>query len=293
MQSTRTWLIGIALTAMLAGTALAAPAWQIEGTRNQIYLLGSVHFLRATDEPLSASLMAKHAAADVVVFEIDLGQLDPIEIAATMQRIAIDPHGRDLADLLGEDAYRQATALAADIDIDLAALRPYEPWFVALQITQIRLGQLGYDGTHGIEAQLAKQTAIDNKTTAGLETLEEQLTALDSLPVDVQQAFLMQTLEDAAEIDADLDRIVAAWRSADTRTLEEELLAGLKDFPALYDSILVNRNRAWTQQIIDFVDRPSNYFIVVGALHLVGDDSVIHMLEQAGYRARPLPTPPN
>jgi len=271
MQSTRWWLLGIALAAMLTGPACAAPLWEIEGTANRIHLLGSVHFLRETDGPLPDSVIALYADADVVVFEIDLSRLDPADIAATMQRSAMDPGGRNLEEILGEGTYRNAVTLAADIGIDMDALRPYEPWFAALQVTQLRLAQLGYDGTYGIESQLALRAARDGKPTSGLETLQEQFDA---------------------EIGADLDQIVAAWQAGDTRTLEEELLAELEEYPALYENILVRRNRNWTRQIIELTQGSRNYLIVVGALHLVGDDSVIRMLEDAGYQTRQLLTPP-
>ena len=284
----RLLLVGIALAAMLAGHSIAAPLWEIEGATNRIHLLGSMHFLRARDGALPASVMQVYAAADVIVFEIDLSQLNPADIAATIQRAATDPRGRNLEELLGQSDYQNAITRAADIGIDLAALRAYEPWFAALQITQLRLAQLGYDGNYGIESKLTQAAARDHKSTAGLETLEEQFDALDSLPASAQREFLMQTIEDAVDIEADLDEVVDAWRAGDTQTLETELLAELKDHAALYENILVRRNRNWTRQIIGFTRSSKSYLVVVGALHLVGDDSVIRMLEDAGYKPRQL-----
>jgi len=281
-------LIGLVACLVLPGAASSLPLWELEGTGNRVHILGSVHFLRARDYPLPDALMKVYDDADVIVFEIDLSSLDPLATAAALQRIAIDPRGEDLEDHLGAGKYRSAQSLAADIDIDLTALRPYEPWFAALQITQLRMAQLGFDGTYGIETQLTLRAVQDAREIGGLESLDDQFAALDSLPAPAQRKFLMQTLEDAAEIEDDLDRIIAAWRTGDTATLEEELLTGLADQPELYERILVQRNRSWTKQIIRFTKSPRNYLVVVGALHLVGDDSVIRMLEDAGYTARQL-----
>jgi len=284
----RVLAVAIVLGIGLITRAGALPLWELEGTSNRIHLLGSVHFLRAQDYPLPDAVMKVYAGADVVVFEIDLSTLDPIATQAMLQRIAVDPRGKDLEDYLGTQDYSNATMLAADIDIELAALRPYEPWFAALQITQLRLGQLGFDGTWGIETQLILAAVGDAKEIRGLETLEQQFDALDSLRPSAQRAFLLQTLEDAANIDDELDRVIVAWRSGDTVTLEEELLLGLTDQPELYEQILVQRNRSWTKQIIGFTNSGKDYLVVVGALHLVGDDSVIRMLDEAGYPARQL-----
>lgn len=279
---------GLALCVIVGGRASALPLWELEGSDNRVHILGSVHFLRAQDYPLPDRIMDVYADADVVVFELNLSTMDAIETQALMRRLAIDPRGNDLEDYLGSREYRTAATLAGDLDIDLAALRPYEPWFAALQITQLRLAQLGFDGTYGIETQFTLRAVGDGKRIEGLESLEDQFSSLDSLPAPAQREFLMQTLEDAADIEGGLDRIITAWRAGDNATLNDELMMGLEGQPELYDRILVRRNRNWTRQIIGFADSGENYLVVVGTLHLVGDDSVIRMLADAGYPARQL-----
>ncbi|MFQ5635519.1 MAG: TraB/GumN family protein [Gammaproteobacteria bacterium] len=281
----RLLLLGF-LCLALGMPALALPLWELEGTDNRIRLLGSVHFLRARDYPLPAAIMTAYADADIVVFELDMSAIDPLATQNLLQRLALDPGGNDLEDYLGARNYRSAATLAKSIDIDLATLRSYEPWFAALQITQLRLAQLGFDGSYGIETRLTMQAVADAKTIRGLESMAEQLGSLDSLPAPAQRVFLMRTLEDAAEIEDDLDDIVTAWREGDTQTLEKELLHGLEDQTELHDRILIKRNRNWAKQILGFTKTGKRYLVIVGALHLVGDDSVIRMLDDAGYPAR-------
>ena len=266
--------------------ANALPLWKLEGTANQIYLLGSIHFLRAEDYPLPAPITDAVSGADIVVMELDLSRLDPIQMQSTLNRMAVDDRGRDLEQLLGARYYRQAHELAADIDIDLATMRQYEPWYAALQVTQLHLMHLGFDGSFGIETQLLLQAMLQGKELLGLETLEEQLGVLDSLPADTQKKFLIQTLEDAAAGDDKLDSIVAAWKTGDSDALHEDLVDQLQDHPKLYDNLILHRNRNWTDSILAFTEDNRDYLIVVGALHLVGDDSVIRMLADAGFPAR-------
>lgn len=270
----------------LAVTGHALPLWELEGTHNRIVILGSVHFLRAEDAPLPEAIARVYADADVIVFEVDLGRLDPLEIQSVLARLALDADGRDLEDILGHQDYRTAAQLAAGVDIDLNTLRPYEPWYAALQITQLRLLQLGFDGSFGVETQMTLKAVADGKPIVGLESLEEQFGALDSLPATAQRVFLMQTLEDAGTISEELDTIVEAWKAGDMATLEQTLMAGLEDQQALRESVLVQRNRNWTRQIIGFTKQSRDYLIIVGALHLVGEDSVIRMLEEAGISSR-------
>ncbi len=264
----------------------ALPLWEIQGTSNQIRLLGSIHFLRPQDFPLPEAITNALMDADVVIMELDLTTLNPITVQTVMLDKAIDPNGRSLEDLLDSRSYRKAQRLAAAVDIDLSTMRQYEPWYAALQITQLRLMQLGFDGSFGVETQILMQAIQHGKDLGGLETLEAQLDSMDSLPMDAQREFLMVTLEEAAAAGEMLDEIIDAWKSGDTAELEDNLLRDLSANSQLYDQLIVQRNRNWTKSIVSFTEDSRNYLIVVGALHLVGDDSVLKMLNDAGFSTR-------
>jgi uncharacterized protein YbaP (TraB family) len=281
------WLLSISVAILLvASPANALPLWEIQGTSNRIYLLGSIHFLRPQDYPLPDAITRALDEADVIIMELDLSSLDPLRLQSVMMSKAIDPAGRSLEDLLGGQSYRRARDLAAAVDIDLATMRQYEPWYAALQVTQLRLMQLGFDGSLGVETHLLLQAIQQGKEIGGLETLEAQLDSMDSLPPRAQQEFLLVTLEDAADAGEKLDGIIAAWKSGDSASLEENLLEELSDHTELYDQLIVQRNRNWTKSIAEFANDNKDYLVVVGALHLVGNDSVLKMLDEKGFRSR-------
>lgn len=165
-------------------------------------------------------------------------------------------------------------------------MQSYEPWFAALQITQMQLMKLGFDGSFGIEKTIARQARADRKTLLGLETLDEQLHALDTLPEKAQKFFLLQTLEDAQSVNEDLDTIVTAWKQGNIRKLDNLLLEGMHEQPEVYDQLLVQRNRRWTRAISDMLNDSEDYLIIVGTLHLIGEDSVQNMLNDQGIRIR-------
>jgi len=247
-----------------------------------------VHFLRAEDYPLPDAIATAYRQADVIVMELVVDTISPADMQRVQQELAIDPRGRRLSDLIGSGAWRKARSLASDVDIDLDLLQPYEPWFAALQITQLRLLQLGFDGSYGIEATITHQARVDHKPLLGLETIDEQLRALDTLPAAAQRFFLVQTLEDAASIEDNLDTIVTAWRQGDVETLGKLLFEGLDEQPEVYDQLLVQRNRRWAKKIAEMTDDRKNYLIIVGAMHLIGKDSVQNMLSKAGIRTHRL-----
>lgn len=264
----------------------ALPLWEVGGARGSVSILGSIHFLRPGRDALPAPVVAAYAAADVVVMEIDLDDLDPVATQATVRRLAVDPRGRTLDVLLGQPAYDDAAKRAAALGVDLDALRGFEPWMAALTITQVQLQKMGFDSESGVEQQLLRLARRDRKEVRGLETLEEQLEAMDSLPPASQRAFLLQTLDEAATMEEQVGDIVSAWKAGDTATLEREFLAGLEDQPELYRRIVVERNRNWVARVRALAADGKDYLVVVGTLHLVGPDSLIAMLGKAGLAPR-------
>ena len=61
-----------------------------------------------------------------------------------------------------------------------------------------------------------------------------------------------------------------------------------QDYPNLYQRLVVDRNRNWLLRIEPLLDRPGTTLVVVGALHLVGAESVVELLKKQGYAVKQL-----
>lgn len=263
----------------------ALPMWQVDGESNRVYLLGSVHLLREGDYPLPTGLDAAYADAESLVMELDMDDLNPLEVQALVAEIGSAGEGKSLADLMGAtygDAKDQADALG----IPLELMGGFEPWLAAISIEQLMLQRLGFDPAYGIEAHFTGRAVADGKEVLGLEEPAEQLGLLDALSADAQKQLLLQTLEEAGDIETLMDSIIGAWRTGDFAFLEANMLAPMREYPELYEVIVAERNRDWVGQIEDLLDDDDDYLIVVGALHLVGEDGVPALLEAAGYEPR-------
>lgn len=278
MRIIRTLLIVLLLSSQALAEQL--PVWEIAGTSNRVMLMGSIHFLRASDYPLPAGMNAAYEQADQLYMEIDMDALDPLASQGVL--MSMGTSDRPLSESLSADAYAEASRRATDLGVPLTLFEQFEPWFAALSITQLRMMQLGFDPSWGVETQFMSKARTDGKTISGLETLEQQLGFLDQLDASTQEQFLLQSLEDAAIIEQQVDSIVSAWRAGDGAALEALMLEDLNAAPKLADALLVQRNRNWISQIISLLDQPDNYLVIVGAMHLVGPDSVVAMLEERG-----------
>ena len=103
------------------------------------------------------------------------------------------------------------------------------------------------------------------------------------MPLEEQKRFLLMTLEESTQLDAQVDELVGAWQAGDTDALARMLSEEFDDFPELYRPLTEDRNRAWVEQLDGLLDDRDDYLVVVGALHLVGRNSVVELLRQRGH----------
>jgi len=285
------------LTALLVAAAIAAtPAasaaaersvvWSVRGEHNTVYLFGSIHVLRPGDVGLPRAAETAYDDAEQLVMEIDMDDpavADPLALASQMQRYAQLPAGQSLESALGADYPAVATHLR-EAGLDPALLDGFAPWFVGMMALQLEIARRGFDPAHGIEQQVTDRAVADRKPIRGLETPADQFAVLAGLSLPEQKRFLLMALEETEQTDARLDQLLNAWRSGDTVTLARVLSEEFDEFPELYRPLTEERNRAWVEQLAGLLDDRDDYLVVVGALHLVGRNSVVDLLRQRGYR---------
>jgi uncharacterized protein YbaP (TraB family) len=93
-----------------------------------------------------------------------------------------------------------------------------------------------------------------------------------------------------AELDkapAEMNDMVTAWVRGDVDKIgkmENDELAA--KYPAEYKRLVLDRNTRWTATLDGLLKDPAtgSVFVVVGAAHLAGPDSVIRMLEKDGWK---------
>lgn len=286
--------LSICLAALLLATVhswaqAAEPApvakntlWSIEGRTNKVYLLGSMHMLRSS-EVLPAAIDAAYADAESLLMEIDMDDLDPAASQAAMSKGILPPE-RSLQAELDPATYSKVAAYANEVGLDPTVLNRFQPWLAALTLTQLNLMKIGFDVNSGVEMRLTARAKADHKVITGLETMDEQLGLLAALPQAQQREFLLYSVEDSERAREEIDKLVGAWRTGNVTALAALLSEGFDKYPQLYRPLTVERNRKWLGRIEDLLDDKDDYLVVVGALHLVGRDSVVELLQKKGHK---------
>ncbi len=277
-----------ALAAALSwAPAGAAPAaWRIAGDNGgEVVLLGSMHVLRASDYPLPPLVDELYSRAETLVMELDLDDPKLGAEQATLLEAATLPRDQVLRDVVDPGLYRLAQQRARGLGFDLGLLDHMEPWLVAITLLDVGMQRIGFEAQRGLERYLVGKAAANHKEIVGLESLAKQIGIFADLSAHDQEAMLAQTLQELDGADAAMSDLVGAWREGRLDDLSESLIEDFGDFPGLYETLVTERNAKWTVDLERMLGDGHKYLVVVGALHLVGRDSVIDRLTARGHRA--------
>jgi hypothetical protein len=283
----RHWLLALFLFGSLTARA-QSPVWALHGAHNTVYLAESVHLLKPGDSLLPAAFSRAYDDSRQLVMEMDLAKLDTSSVTEWMMEHGRYPEGQSMQQALGPERFARVVAQATTLGLPLEQLSVLRPWVVALTLTDLMYLKLGYDPDSGVEEQLVARAQKDGRTTAGLETLDEELGQLEHLSAEDQARFLELTLQDLKDTDKETDQMLSAWRSGDSSALAGQLSDAYTQFPELYRVLVSQRNQRWLPQIESYLAADHNVLIVVGALHVVGKGGLLELLRGAGIVCTPV-----
>jgi uncharacterized protein YbaP (TraB family) len=143
--------------------------------------------------------------------------------------------------------------------------------------------RIGFNPMYGIETHLTSKATADNKEILGLEDIGQQLGFLDTMSLEAQRTLLMQTLSDGMNLESMMDDLITAWRNGDIQFMEANMLEEMQDFPELYEALVVTRNENWVEKIEKMLRDDRDYLVIVGALHLIGEDGLPTLMRERGY----------
>lgn len=262
--------------------------WRVRSATTTMYLLGSVHLMKSESYPLAATIETAFEASSVAVFEVDLGAEGTAEAAVGALSAGMLPEGQSLRDVVSANTWQLAKRRTAGAGLDFGSMQRMRPWMVATTLAMNELLRAGYSPTDGIDRYFYRRAKSEDKTVLGLETMEFQLGLLGDLTREQDEAFLLQTVRELETVIPMVDELVEHWRSGRVEEVGGALKEGFQDFPELFKTLVTDRNTMWLPHLEELLSGSQPAFVVVGALHLIGEDGVIELLRDKGYTVEQL-----
>ncbi len=260
-----------------------SPLWKVSKGDDHLFIGGTIHMLSKSDFPLPAEFEKIYKQSEQLVFETDMKKLQMPEVQLKMMKQISYQDGTTMKDHLKPETFKALSDHATKAGIPMLMINNFKPGMAATMLTVMELQKLGVD-SEGVDSFYNNKATEDKKTLGKLETVDQQISFIAAMGEKNPDAFMMYTLRDLKELPKIFGEMKAAWKTGNTQKLTEIGIVPFKsEFPEIYQNLLVKRNNAWIPQIETMMKTKEIEMILVGALHLAGDDSVLAQLKKLGY----------
>lgn len=252
--------------------------WKIDDGSSHIFLLGSIHVAKPDMYPLDYRIEEAYRSSDIVAFEIDMTTVDPMSIMKYMTY----SDGTKLRDRVSSESYEKIRQKMSAMGLTEVMYENMRPWAAAITMQTNMLQEAGYDKSLGIDEHFMNKASTDGKKIRALESADYQMGLLSEFD-KVADSFVNYTLENAESPDAELNRMVQAWKKGDKNTIRNILDSSRYEYPefeTMYENIIDERNDNMTKKIEEWLEEDKTIFVVVGAGHLIGENGIINQLKK-------------
>lgn len=253
--------------------------WQVQRGEMRGWLLGTIHVLPRGVDWDTPAIRSAMAGADRLVLEAADLQ-DEQKTLAIFEKMGRSPGLPPLEQRVPAAEKAALDKAIRDGGTSSQLLSGYESWAAAMLLSAASQQGLGVSQDDGVEPVLIATFKKAGKPIEGLETVERQFAAFDTLPETAQSRLLVQTVHEAKGMKALYDRILKAWLKGDMDAIAREDQVGEQPDPVVEEAILVARNRDWVKAIEPMKGKP---FIAVGAGHLTGRENLVDLLKAQGF----------
>jgi len=264
------------------GLAMSAQSmlWKISGKDLQkpSYLLGTIHI---TDKSHDKWLrLAEQYLPQCESFTMEVNDKSGFDMS--MMNKVMNPGGEVLGDLLSKEDYALvAEKFKSSTGFSIALFDRMQPLFIQAML-EIPSGDTTSPGDIlMMDTYLARKARDAKMKVQGIETAEEQLDAIASIPIATQAKMLVDAVKEG-QSNKDISLL---YDLADLNQLFQLTKA---DMPQeALRSMLLDRNKIMATRIEDMMHRKP-MFIAVGAAHLGGEEGIIKKLQDYGYSVTPI-----
>lgn len=253
-----------------------------------LHLLGSMHVGKPNDPDYPTHIYDALNASKSIILE---GEVRSEKIKQPNMSL-MQLNGTTLGKLLSKKEFAQLETICAKLKVPVSQFQIFEPWFVEFMFGYRMAFNEGFVLEYGTEHRLirhvAKKPERERQNIFALEGNDEVLRLMHAMPIPDQLArfrdFLTYSEKTGAGTAVEMQNV---WRKGD----DEKILQifnyyGANNSPAsqrYLRVLLFDRNRRMAERLNIVARYPGKYFVITGALHLVGPENILTYLEKHGF----------
>lgn len=276
----RSFFISSLLLSLSIITNAQSVFWEISGNglKKNSYLFGTIHIQDKRVFDLNKSVYKKLKSCNTFAMELTP---DAKSLAAITKGMMLKD-GQTLKDLYSEEDYQLiADTLKKYTGMPIAMFNTMHPVVLSTMLMDVKLNK---DMKEPLDLHFYKYAKEKGLETVALETVDEQLNALDAMTPE----YALDAFKSLSKYDTIFNQMIELYLTADLDKLHQMMV---EDEASGFntDELLDKRNVTMVDRI-DEIAKKGSVFAAVGAGHLPGEQGVIELLRKKGYTVQPLKT---
>lgn len=257
--------------------------WKISGKQLTApsYIFGTFHLMCKSDFVISPALKEKIQSSQQFYGELDMD--DPSMQTTLMKQMRLkDNH---LKALMREDEYKAVSDSFRSITgMPLAMFDQFSPFIPLSLLTLNSIGCADRIQPEGEFVKLAKDNALP---ILGLETVDDQVHAINSQPLDSQIIALRKIALNYDSVKLMMVKMISVYKENHIEKLYQFMKDNGDGTDHFEQEMLIKRNRKWIPVMTKAMQEKPSFF-AVGAGHLGGKEGVVALLKEQGYKVTPV-----
>ncbi len=250
------------------------------------YVLGTIHSEDPRVLDFSEDFLRKLRANDVFAMEMVPDQPTLARLTEYMHY----PPGKTLESVIGVERFNSFAAAMSAYRVPIKFISRMKPWAAMLTLSTPP-PETGFF----MDLSLSLRASGSGLKVVGLETLEQQLSFLENMPMSMQLSLLDQAIAEFDHVNEVHDQMVDAYLENDLvglQALSNEQLQTVGDEAGDYfiEEGIHARNVHMAESLLLQLEN-NRVFVAVGALHLPGEEGLLNILRRHGFELRPLDLP--
>lgn len=278
----------LAILAACSGSRTAASSatiteksllWQVTHPDLQTtsYLYGTMHIVCTDNWNVPQRAIDALQQTESLVLELDLS--DP-QVMMQVVQAAMLPNGETVYDYMDDEQDETVKSFFEEY-VDNPLMAAGLPRMKPIMITASAFEFLNPCENSTSVEQIFQQNKPEGAREKGLETVGDQLNALNSFTLEEQVEMLVQLASDPDSMMTAITRMNTLYTTEDLPGLYSFMAESEMD-PTQSGALLDERNERWIPQL-QAMFREGPVFVAVGAAHLPGKKGVINLLRKQGY----------
>ena len=280
-------LVSIAAFAQSSVYKPGAPVlmWKISSGSKSAYLLGSVHLGDQSFYPLPSVIEDAFAASSLLIVEVDMRKINPLEAQQLMAASGTYPLGDDLSKHIAPETEAKLNAFLTSYGMPPQLFGRYRPWMAGLTVSMLPMIKAGLNPNQGIDMYLLNKAG--DKPVEQLEDAAWQIKLLSSVPDRDSDKFLLSSIKQAEHSQETWTKLAKYWSEGAADKIDELTNAQETDDDAdeqaLSRRLREDRNPHMADRLEKCLHSSESCFMIVGAAHAVGKEGIVKLLQARGY----------